>query len=48
VRGWEGRGDHLVRSEYNPFSDEWMRDDRGAQRVGRYYAPGWSKLREDD
>jgi len=48
VRDWEGRGDHLVRSEYNPFSDEWMRDDSGMQRVGRYYAPGWTKLRDDD
>jgi hypothetical protein len=47
VRDWEGRGDHLVRSEYNPFSDEWMRDDSGMHRVGRYYAPGWAKLRDD-
>jgi hypothetical protein len=41
---WEGPGDHLVRSEYNPFSDDWMRD---GGKVGRYYAPGWAKLRED-
>src|SRR5262249_32258492 len=43
---WGLRGDHLVRSEYDPFSDDWMRDrPRPAPRV---YALGWAQLREDD
>jgi hypothetical protein len=53
VRDWDtGRGDHLVKSEWNPFSDERMRDDgmQSARRLQapRYYAEGWAKLREDD
>ena len=41
---WEGRGDHLVRSEYNPFADEWMNDQAAPPR---YYSPGWPQVRED-
>ena len=53
ARDWDsGRGDHLVRTEWNPFSDERMRDD-GTQptrrlQAPRYYAEGWAKLRDDD
>jgi hypothetical protein len=53
VSGWDtGRGDHLVRSEYNPFGDEWMHGGSMMQSAAelhgaRYYAPGWAKLRDD-
>jgi len=47
ARGWEGRGDHLVRTEWNPFSEERMRDD-GRLQAPRFYAEGWAKLRDDD
>ena len=52
VRDWEGSGDHLVKSEWNPFASEWI-GDGAVQSIGRlnaprYYAPGWAKLREDD
>jgi hypothetical protein len=33
VWDWEGPGDHLVRSEYNPFANDWMRDS-GMQAAG--------------
>ena len=37
VRDWDsGRGDHLVQTEWNPFSDERMRDER------RRDAAGWA------
>jgi hypothetical protein len=50
VRDWEGSGDHLVRSEWNPFASEWIGDGamRSTGRLPRYYAAGWAKLREDD
>jgi hypothetical protein len=52
VRDWEGSGDHLVKSEWNPFASEWIGDGamQSAERLNapRYYAPGWAKLREDD
>jgi hypothetical protein len=48
ARAWDsGRGDHLVRTEWNPFSDERMRDD-GRLQAPRYYAEGWARLRDDD
>jgi hypothetical protein len=51
ARDWDsGRGDHLVKTEWNPFSDERMRDD-GVQPGGRpprYYAEGWARLRDGD
>jgi hypothetical protein len=43
--GWEGSGDHLVKREYDPFSDDWLRDRPGP--APRIYAPGWARLRED-
>ena len=37
ARDWDsGRGDHLVQTEWNPFSDERMRDER------RRDAAGWA------
>ena len=50
---WDsGRGDHLVQTEWNPFSDERMRDDgmhpAGRLQAPRYYAEGWAKLQEGD
>jgi hypothetical protein len=44
-----GRGDHLVVSEYNPYSNESIRGEPlpEASRVGRYYAEGWAKLRPE-
>jgi hypothetical protein len=52
VSSWAGRGDHLVETEWNPFAPERMRDDVAAagRRLDapRYYAPGWSRLREGD
>ena len=48
ARAWDsGRGDHLVRTEWNPFSEERMRDD-GRLQAPRFYAEGWAKLRDDD
>jgi hypothetical protein len=43
---WEGRGDHLVRHEYNPFAPETM-NGNGIACPGRYYAEGWAQLRDD-
>jgi len=42
-----GRGDHLVRHEWNPISDEWLNDRRSAP-PSRYYERDWARLREDD
>jgi hypothetical protein len=45
ARDWDaGRGDHLVRTEWNPFSEERM----CRLQAPRYYAAGWAKLREDE
>src|SRR5262249_52287771 len=49
VRDWESaRGDHLVQTEWNPFSDERMRE--GTMSVGRGFrpAPGYPDLRRED
>jgi hypothetical protein len=53
ARDWDsGRGDYLVQTEWNPFSDERMRDDgmqpAGRLQMPRYYAEGWARLRDDD
>jgi hypothetical protein len=50
VAAWgTDRGDHLVETEWDPFAPERMRDDVAAsRRQPRYYAPGWSRLREGD
>ena len=46
VRSDWGRGDHLVRSEYDPFARESV--DGPPRMPPRVYAPGWARLREDD
>jgi hypothetical protein len=46
VADWEGPGDHLVRSNYNPFADPFETDANALLR--HEYAPGWARLREDD
>jgi hypothetical protein len=44
-----GRGDHLVVSEYDPFSDEVMRGEPPQpSRSPRYYVEGYPRLRDDD
>jgi hypothetical protein len=39
-----GRGDHLVQSEWDPFSGEAMSGRSFPESRQRYYAPGWAKL----
>jgi hypothetical protein len=54
ARDWSsGRGDHLVQTDWNPFSDDRMRGGDPIQPVGqlhapRFYAEGWARLRGDD
>ena len=50
ARDWDrGRGDHLVRSDWDPFSPEWMNGTmQSPGRPPRYFAEGWAKLRDDD
>ena len=50
ARDWEGRGDHLVRTDWDPFAPEWMGDGATKRPAAapRFYAEGWAKLREDD
>jgi hypothetical protein len=45
-----GAGNHLVVSEWNPYSDQAMRGEPlpEERKARRYYAPGWAKLRSDD
>jgi hypothetical protein len=45
-----GRGDHLVISEYEPYSTAAMNGEPypESRAIGRYYAPGWSKLRAEE
>jgi hypothetical protein len=43
---WTGRGDHLVRSEYDPFDRDWVLND-GARASRFVAAPGYPGLRED-
>jgi hypothetical protein len=42
-----GRGDHLVQTEYDPFSDAAMRGEPYPESVGQYYAPGWTRLKPE-
>ena len=42
-----GRGDHLVISEYNPWSREAMEGEPLPEAMGRYYAQGWARLRPE-
>jgi hypothetical protein len=42
-----GRGDHLVVSDYNPWSREAMEGLPLPEETGRYYASGWSRLKPE-
>jgi hypothetical protein len=42
-----GRGDHLVRSEWDPFSNEAMVGGPLPESRQRYYEPGWARLRSE-
>jgi hypothetical protein len=42
-----GRGDHLVVSEYDPWSREAMEGLPLPEATGRYYAEGWSRLKPE-
>jgi phage terminase large subunit len=44
-----GPGNHLVVSEYDPYSEAAMRNERYPEerRAARYTAPGWSSLRPE-
>jgi hypothetical protein len=45
--GLAGPGDHLVQSEYSPFSDEVMAGRPIPELKRRYIAPGWSSLKPE-
>ena len=42
-----GRGDHLVQTDYNPFSDAAMQGEPYPEARGRFYAEGWAKLKPE-
>jgi hypothetical protein len=42
-----GRGDHLVQSEYDPFSSAAMKGEPYLKSTARYYASGWAKLKAE-
>jgi hypothetical protein len=42
-----GRGDHLVVSEYEPYSREAMEGEPLPESHGRFYVEGWSRLRPE-
>jgi hypothetical protein len=46
--GLAGPGDHLVTSEYNPWSDEAMQGRPLPELKPRYCAPGWSRMKEPE
>jgi hypothetical protein len=43
-----GAGDHLVQSEFDPFSDACMRGEAYPELKQRQYVPGWARLKSDD
>jgi hypothetical protein len=49
AQSFVGRGDHLVVSEYNPWSREAMEGEPlpEATSAGRYYAEGWARLKPE-
>jgi len=47
AHSFAGRGDHLVVSEYNPWSREAMEGLPLPEATGRYYAEGWAKLKAE-
>jgi hypothetical protein len=42
-----GRGDHLVQSDYDPFSPEAMRGEPYPESRKRVYAEGWARLKPE-
>ena len=48
MSGLAGPGDHLVVSEYSPFSDEALSDRPLPESTRRYTAPGWPRLKSDE
>jgi hypothetical protein len=46
--GLAGRGDHLVQSEYDPWSDACMRGENPPELTRKYTAPGWAGLKWDN
>jgi hypothetical protein len=47
MSGLAGPGDHQVKHEYNPFSDEALEGRPIPELNPRYIAPGWPKLRSE-
>jgi hypothetical protein len=49
AQSFVGRGDHLVVSEYNPWSREAMEGEPlpEATSAGQYYAEGWARLKPE-
>ena len=47
AHSFAGRGDHLVVSEYDPWSREAMEGLPLREAAGRYYAEGWARLRPE-
>jgi hypothetical protein len=45
--GLSGRGDHLVQSSYDPWSDQAMRGEPIPELKRKYIAPGWPGLRPE-
>jgi hypothetical protein len=44
AQSFAGRGDHLVVSDYDPFSSAALKGEPYPESTGRYYAEGWAKL----
>ena len=42
-----GRGDHLVQTDYNPFSDAAMTGKPYPEATQRHYAEGWARLKPE-
>jgi hypothetical protein len=47
MSGLAGPGDHLVQSEYDPWSDACMQGKPPPELKQKYYAPGWPRLKEE-
>jgi hypothetical protein len=47
AHSFAGRGDHLVQSEYDPFSSAAMKGEPYPESTARYYASGWAKLKAE-
>jgi hypothetical protein len=47
MSGLAGPGDHLVQSEYDPWSDACMQGKPPPELKQKYYAPGYARLKEE-